>query len=431
MTPQPDRRGEPSPLPFHLGAALVAYANALMAAPRADAAGFPWSPHLAAEAAALGPGLDQVEIAREIGIRLAATARGIEAWQRHPARRRMAEPPAIWSAGSSRLIDYGQAPEATDPNGQPVLVIPSLINRPYVLDLDARWSLLRWLAARGFRPALLDWGRPGRDEAGFALDDYGAERLEPALRRLRAASGRPVALVGYCMGGTLAAGLAARRPEGIASLVTIGAPWDFASTGGILGGVRAMVRAEGPARIERQIAVLGEAFGFVPAATFQNLFALVNPIQATLKFQRFARMDPDSAAARHFVAIEDWLADGVAMPAPAARDLLVDWHVRNLTAARRWRFLGGAVDLGAVRAPTLAFCGTQDSIAPPALALALPRAIPGAETAEPRTGHIGMVVGGAAVGTVWTPLAEFLRAHAGDAGARRPAAARPATAPAD
>lgn len=424
MTGTPDRRGEPSPLPFHLGAALVAYANALMAAPRADAADFPWSPHLAAEAAALGPGLDRVEIAREIGARLSATVRGVEAWQRHPFRRREAEPPAIWQAGAARLLDYGQAPEATDPDGPAVLVVPSLINRPYILDLDARCSLLRWLAAQGLRPALLDWGRPGRDEAGFSLDDYAAQRLEPALRHLGAASGRPVALLGYCMGGTLAACLAARRPEGIASLVTIGAPWDFSSTRGIVGGLRAMVRAEGAAGIERQIATLGEAFGFVPASTFQNLFALVNPMQATLKFQRFVRLDPESAAARRFVAIEDWLADGVPMPAPAARDLLVDWHVRNLTAAGRWRLLGGAVDLGQVRAPTLAFCGAHNSIAPSALSLALPRAIPGAETAEPRTGHIGMVVGGVAAAAVWTPLAAFLRAHAGGAAAPAPAGPR-------
>ncbi len=408
--PAPHRLGEPSPLLFHLGVALAAYAQAMAAAPRADAPGFPWaSRDLADAAAALGPDLDQVEVAAEVGARLAAMLRGIEVWQRHPYRRRVEDPPTIWSAGGTRLLDYGQAPEAADPEGQPVLVVPSLINRAYVLDLAPEWSMLRWLAAQGLRPALLDWGTPGPDEAAFGLDEYGAARLLPALRAFQEAAGRPVALLGYCMGGTLSAGLVARAPEGVSAFAAIGAPWDFDSTLGVSGGLRAMFRAEGPARVARMIEALGEAFGLVPVSVFQTIFACVNPIQAALKFQKLARLDPASAAARHFVAIEDWVADGVPMPAPAARNLLVDWQILNATAAGRWRFLGAEVDLGAIAMPALAVCGAQDAIAPPPLSLALAAAIPGARVLAPRTGHVGMVVGSVARAAVWRPLAAFLR----------------------
>ncbi len=411
--PAPHRRGEPSPLIFHLSAALSGYGQALLAAPRAEDPSFPWSPHLAAQAAALGPDLDQMEIAREIGARLRATIRGIEIWQGHPYRREVVEPPALWQQGSARLIDYGRCAEATDPDGPPVLVVPSLINRAYILDLSQSWSLLRWLAGRGLRPVLLDWGSARPEEARFSLDDYGQARMLPALRHLQDTTGRAVALMGYCMGGTLAAGLAARRPEGIAALATIGAPWDFASTRGIAGSLRAMIRAEGPARITRQIEALGEAFGLVPVEVFQSLFALVNPMQAALKFQKLARLDPAGQAARHFVALEDWLADGVPMPAPAAKNLLIDWQIRNQTAAGQWRFLGGTVRPGAIRMPAICFCGQSDSIAPPALAAALPAAIPGARLIEPATGHVGMVIGSAARMQVWRPMAAFLAAHAG------------------
>ena len=95
----------------------------------------------------------------------------------------------------------------------------------------------------------MDWGAPGPAEAGFDLDAYGARaaaaRRSPGRARL---AGGPVPVVGYCMGGTLAVGLAARAPEDVAALVTIGAPWDFASTRGLAGGLRAMIRAEGAAR---------------------------------------------------------------------------------------------------------------------------------------------------------------------------------------
>ncbi len=406
------RRGEPSPLVLHLAAALSGYMQALMAAPRASEPSFPWVEHLAEQAAGLDD-LDQIAVATEIAARLAATLRGIEAWQAHPYRRDVAEPPEIWRAGGTRLLDYGQTPEATDPEGPPVLVVPSLINRAYVLDLGPPWSMLRALAAEGLRPALLDWGAPGREEAAFTLDDYGRLRLAPALAALRETCGRPAALMGYCMGGTLAAGLAARAPDGISALSTVGAPWDFSSTRGVAGGLRAMMRAGGAERIERQVDAVGAAFGLAPVQLFQTLFALVNPMQAALKFRKFGRLDPASPAARHFVAIEDWLADGMPMAAPAAKDLLVGWQIQNETARRAWRFVGDVVDPGEIRAPTICFCGARDSIAPPSLSLALPAAIPGAVAVQPRTGHVGMVVGGSAPAQVWRPMAEFLRTHAG------------------
>jgi hypothetical protein len=82
--PAPHRIGHPSPLLFHLGVAIGAYSQALLAAPRADSPSFPWAPGLRERAAELGPDLDQVEIAREIAARLSAIAQGLEAWQSHP-----------------------------------------------------------------------------------------------------------------------------------------------------------------------------------------------------------------------------------------------------------------------------------------------------------------------------------------------------------
>jgi polyhydroxyalkanoate synthase len=392
---------------FHLGAALSTYSQALLAAPRADSPHFPWQPGCASEAEALGPDLDQVEIAAEIAARLRATVRGLEIWQAHPYRREMTEPPAIWEAGATRLLDYGAAPEARDPSGPPILVVPSLINQAYVLDLGPGRSLLRWLASQGARPLLLDWGAPGPAERGFDLDAYGARRIEPALEVAARLGGGPVALLGYCMGGTLAAGMAARRPDLVARLATIGAPWDFSSTEGIAGGFRAILRAQGAKRVESLLEGMGQAFGAIPVSLFQMLFAFVNPIQAAVKFQRLARLDPAGPEATQFVALEDWLADGMPMTAPAARDLLVDWQIRNRTARGEWRFLGAPVDLGAIRAPALVVAGAKDSIAPPALAHPLARAIPRATLARPATGHVGMVVGSRAEAEVWRPVADF------------------------
>ena len=412
MQAAPHRVGEPGPLVFHLGVALAAYGQALLAAPRADSPDFPWTGSLGADREALA-GLDQLEVAREIAARLNATIAGLEVWQRHPYRRSLAAPPSVWRDGCSRLLDYGAVPEAADPAGPPVLVVPSLINKPYILDLMPGRSLMRWLAAEGFRPLLMDWGVPGPAEAGFDLDAYGATRLVPALAAARRLAGRPVPVLGYCMGGTLAVGLAARAPEDVAALVTIGAPWDFAPTCGLAGGIRAMIRADGALKAERLLESLGAAFGLVPVTLFQALFALVNPMQAALKFQKLARLDPDGPAAQLFVALEDWLTDGVPMPAGAARDLLIGWQIRNQTAAGAWRFLGAPVDPREIAAPALVLSGTKDSIAAPPLALPLGRLLPAARTVAPGTGHVGMIIGSGARAQVWRPIGEFLAAHTG------------------
>lgn len=409
--PATHRIGEPSPLIYHLSAALSAYGQGLLAAPRADSPSFPWTAEERRVAAALGPDLDQMEIAAEIAARLGAMIRGLELWQSHPYRRAVVDPPAILRLGCSRLLDYGAAPEAADPDGPPVLVVPSLINRAYVLDLARDKSMLRFLAGAGARPLLLDWGAPGPIEAGFDLDDYGA-RLLGALDHVRGLTGRPVSVMGYCMGGTFAAGLAARRPEGIAGLVTIGAPWDFASTAGIAGGFRAIFRAQGTAKTEQMLNTLGETFGAAPVSLFQMLFAAVNPMQAAVKFQKLARLDPSSPEAEHFVAIEDWLADGMPMPVGAAKDLLIGWQIRNETAAGRWHFLGGRVDPRAIPVPALVVYGRKDTIAPPSLAEPLAALIPRARGLRPSTGHVGMVVGSVAADQVWRPVAEFLASRA-------------------
>ena len=170
----PRRPAEPADLPPRRGARGLCPGAARGAAGRRRRA-FPGRPASAERAAALGPDLDQVEIACEIAARLTATiarARDLAGAslspRRSPTRRRSGR------EGCSRLLDYGAAPEAADPAGPPVLVVPSLINRAYILDLAPGRSLLRWLAAQGLRPLLLDWGAPGPAEAGFGLEDYGA-----------------------------------------------------------------------------------------------------------------------------------------------------------------------------------------------------------------------------------------------------------------
>lgn len=398
--PAAHRIGHPTPLVFHLGSAVTGYLQAILAAPNAAEPGFPWHPSLPPFE---GPPPGPVDVTAEAARRLSLMLAGIERWQRHPYRRPEADPPSIWQKGSSRLLDYGAAPEAADPHGPVVLVVPSLINRAYILDLTPRTSFLRALAAAGLRPLLLDWGAPGRAEARFDLGDYTTRRLRPALQAARDAGGRPPALLGYCMGGTLAALEAMQRPD-LRALVTIGAPWDFDAAQGAPFAVRAAARQLGATRLRAQVRTLADAFGLVPVTVFQHLFAMVDPIMAARKFRRFARLPQDSPQAELFVALEDWLADGVPMAGPAAQTLLVDWHLENTLRGTR----AGPGPMP----PALVVTGVGDSIAQLPAAGALVRALPGARQLRPPLGHVGMITGARAPSEVWQPVVEFLKGTA-------------------
>jgi len=152
-----------------------------------------------------------------------------------------------------------------------------------------------------------------------------------------------------------------------------------------------------------------EAWGELPLDLLQAFFALVDPMQVPRKFITFAGLEPQSEKARLFVALEDWLNDGVALPAAVARDCLSGWYGRNDTARGRWMIAGQFVDPSRIRLPTLVLIPEKDRIVPPCSARVLAESIPKARVHNPHLGHIGMIVSAGAEKIVWEPLSEWLR----------------------
>lgn len=395
-------------MPLHLMAAATVSTSSTAAWTLLKSGWAPWSAPLAAAGSALQKDLANVDpdafstaLLEELNRRHTRFLDGIEKYRSHRFRRTLTPPPAIWEDGSTRLLDYGTT-SAKGNAGRPVLVIPSLVNRSYIMDLTAGHSFLRYLAAGGFRPLLVDWGVPGQKEQTNSLDDYIAGDLVAALEVATDASGgQPVPVMGYCMGGTLATALSVLRPKDVAALLLLAAPWDFhADTGGpppALSGAR-------PA-LENLIATLG----YLPVDTLQAMFFSIDPLQGWTKFQAFAELAPESPAAETFVALEDWLNDGVPLAADVARTCLFGWYVENQPARCEWIVAGRAIDPAAIACPTLGVLPSQDRIVPPASARALIDAIPDAESLSPQAGHIGMMVGGKAKAQLWTPLTTWLR----------------------
>jgi polyhydroxyalkanoate synthase len=411
MSPPP-RRG-PRPLPLHLGLLALRRGAALASLPLATTrppcapGSTPWSSgwprsrpgqaglaRIAGQLAESGhpPEAFAAAVWRALGRADAALLAGITAYRRHPWRRDLPDPPAIWAEGGSRLLDYGTGP------GPVVLFVPSLINRAQVLDLLPEASILRHMAGQGVRPLLLDWGEPGPLERGFSLTDYIAGRLERALGA--AAAQGPVVLAGYCMAGLLTLAAAQRRPDRVRALALLATPWDFWAEG------EAQPRAIG-GLLPGLEPLLG-ATGALPVDAIQALFAGLDPFSIAAKYRGFAELDPASPRARRFVALEDWLNDGVALAAPVARECLGGWYGANAPARGEWRVAGEVVDPGRLRLPGFLAIPARDRIVPPATALALAGRWPGAVVHHAAAGHIGMVAGRGAEAALWQPLLRWI-----------------------
>src|SRR5262249_33918294 len=100
------------------------------------------------------------------------------------------------------LLQY--APTTESVHKIPLLIFPPWINKFYILDLQPKNSMIKWLADQGYTVFLVSWVNPGEDMAEATFEDYMREGVFEAVRAAcQAADVERVNTVGYCIGGTL------------------------------------------------------------------------------------------------------------------------------------------------------------------------------------------------------------------------------------
>jgi polyhydroxyalkanoate synthase len=311
--------------------------------------------------------------------RMAQLLAAVSRYQSAPRPQRRRAKVAV-EDGAARLLQYGS-------RGTPVVLVPSLVNPPWILDLDQERSLAGRLAGAGFATHLVDWGTPGNAERSHDLSAYVRQ-----LERLVAPLGRPV-LVGYCIGGALAMAAAARGTG--RALATIATPWDF-------DGYPTSRRAELSAFWRRTQPIAG-SLGVVPMSLIQPAFWALDPGAPVRKFASYAAMDAESAAARRFEAMEDWANGGAPLTLPALREALEDLFGENLTGRGQWSVGGITIQPQAIDMDWVNFISATDRIVPAAAAPKSPN------DHMVQAGHVGMVAGSRAEDLLVAPLVEWLR----------------------
>lgn len=319
--------------------------------------------------------------------RLRAALEGLKRYQQAPALPPQPPLEAVAKRGGVRLLKVGGPAD-----GVPLILVPSLINAPVVLDLAPDRSLVRYLANQGHQTFLLDWGRMGPSERRLGLAGLVSARLLPLLDVL----GPRVKLLGYCLGGTLALAAAQLLRDRVDRLALIATPWHFAGFGDT-----ARYEALETWKTARMV---GGELGAVPVTLLNPLFWALDEDAVVSKFEALARRPAGDPGIGWFAAVEDWASSGAPLPLPAARDLFL-WGFGNDRIGRgQWRVRGEQIQPARITAPILDFGALKDRIVPPEARLK----VSGVDQRDVNSGHVGMVVGSGAAKSLWEPLSNWL-----------------------
>ncbi|MBU1106588.1 MAG: alpha/beta fold hydrolase [Candidatus Riflebacteria bacterium] len=286
----------------------------------------------------------------------------------------------VYNAGNISLLRF-ESPEGTE--GTPLLIIPSLINRWYIMDITEETSYIKEFAQK--RPTyLIDWGYPDEEVGHLPLSHYYHRSIKRAVRQICRQTGvSQVDMMGYCIGGTMAYAFSCLEPELIDHLILLTAPLDFSEAG-----VFAKYADSFP--IEEFSASMNKMPGWLLALSFQ----FVQPMGPYQKTKMFHDKFESESFMKLYNAMERWISDPVSFPGKAYYELITDLYQKNLLAQGQLTTADGLpVNPAARRAKTLVLNAGKDYIAPVITTL-LPAAdqAPVSEITIP-SGHIGITTG--------------------------------------
>ena len=133
-----------------------------------------------------------------------------------------------------QLIQY--KPTTKEVFEVPVVISPPFINKFYILDINEKTSMVKWLADQGYTVFVISWINPDKSHADKTYDDYMVQGHLEVLDVIAHITKQPkVSAIGYCTGGTLlattAAWLAAKGEDRFASITYMATLMDFSDPG--------------------------------------------------------------------------------------------------------------------------------------------------------------------------------------------------------
>jgi polyhydroxyalkanoate synthase len=334
----------------------------------------------------------------------------------------------VWTKNKARLYRYRRADGGGGKRrAVPMLLIYGFVLKPYILDLVPGNSLVEYLVEEGFDVYLLDFGVSDPADAGLSIDDLVLDYMHGAVRAVLETSGASkISFCGQSQGGTLSAMYASLFPDGpLKNLVLLSAPTEFAPRNpGPFGLWTFASRNSGmffdPAVVPRFLGNLPTDF----ASQVINSAASLQATAVSMAARPFGRglnaYDPAlrevrelaerDVSMRSWLGVSRWVDDAAPFPGETFRKWVGDFYQRDRLVKGRVELRGSRVNLSNIRCAVLNVSGKWDYVVPPsqtkattALAYGLDQ-----ESVSLDAGHVGMLVGPAAVGSLWPRVREWL-----------------------
>jgi polyhydroxyalkanoate synthase subunit PhaC len=314
---------------------------------------------------------------------------------------------AVYSEDKLVLYRYRPLPDAaSQPRVRtPVLICYALVNRPYMMDLQADRSLIRGLLQRGLDVYLIDWGYPDGADRYLDMNDYVLRYLSHCVDFVSAAAGNePINLLGVCQGGTLSLCYGALYPQRLRNLVTMVTPVDFHTPENLL------TKWGRHVDVDALVATTGN----VPGELLNAIFVALMPFRlASQKYVDILDQAGKPQALENFLRMEKWIFDSPDQAGEMFRQFLT-LFVRDNRLVRGPLELGGrTVNLARVTMPLLNIYALQDHLVPPSASRPLGRLVGTRDytTHEFQGGHIGLYVSGTAQREIPETIARWLAAR--------------------
>jgi polyhydroxyalkanoate synthase len=308
----------------------------------------------------------------------------------------------IYREASLSLLRYERPDGVEAVSAAPILLLPSLINRHYILDLLPGKSLVEYFLSQGHSVYLIRWEKPGDEERWLTADRLIGGRVHRAISEVLKDSGEDqIQLIGQCLGGTLATAYAVRYPERVRKLVLITTPIDFKQKGLI----SAWANTPG-----LNLDAMLDAYGNMPWLLMQTAFHLLKPSATVAKYFRAARKLGDRKFLRNFAALEIWSNDNVSFPGSVYRTLIQTFYRENgLLTGTLW-VNGKSIRIQNLDVPVLNLTSDGDHIVPPETTLQASHLSGDVELASIRSdgGHIGCLLSKKSQQELWPRIAKWL-----------------------
>ncbi|WP_140985090.1 class I poly(R)-hydroxyalkanoic acid synthase [Asticcacaulis tiandongensis] len=264
----------------------------------------------------------------------------------------------IWRGPLFELIQYNPTTETV--REIPILIFPPWINKFYILDLQPKNSLIKWLTDQGFTVFITSWINPDASLKDTTFEDYMFGGIYQAAHKVKEQTGaNSVHAVGYCIGGTLLgvalAHMAAKGDTSISSATFFTAQHDFSEAGDLL----LFTNETWLKELERQMDAAG---GVLPGAAMADTF---NALRANdLVWSFFVN---NYLLGKDLTAFDllCWNADQTRMPKALHMYYLRKFYNENALSQGLMKLAGVDIDLKNVTIPIFEQAGREDHIAPP------------------------------------------------------------------